>query len=75
MITFVDRQTYCEVSFCTSAGSNITSSVSYQVGWGNTFDEMKNKITTIDEARKAANQTIWCEFYSKPIPKIPVTKL
>lgn len=75
MIDFVDHCTHCEIVFYTAAGTKITAAIQYGLGWGNTIDDVKNRITTVEQAGQAANQIMWQKFYAKPIPKIPVTKL
>lgn len=75
MIEFVDCQTYCEITFSTAASTKINTKVYYGIGWGNNFEQVQQKLTTADEAAKAANSSMWYKLYKKPIPKIPVTIL
>lgn len=75
MIHFVDRSTHCEITFYTAAGTKIDAVIHYRMGWGNNIEEVKSRITTVEQAGKAANQIMWQKFYQNPIPKIPVTKL
>lgn len=75
MIDFVDKTTHCEITFSTAAGTKINTQVCYGIGWGNTVDEVRDKVTTIEQASSAANTSMWYTLYKKPIPRIPVTKL